>query len=101
GTGFNHASGPRTQAQDPNPPLGSVVYYQAAANSPGGANLDAYGCPSPAICSNPGWCEGGTSPGAPCTTNAQCAGGGMCVLATTFCATDAGTAGQGGCGHHL
>ncbi|HZN03798.1 MAG TPA: hypothetical protein VFD06_09465, partial [Candidatus Polarisedimenticolia bacterium] len=99
-TGFNHGSGPLSQAQDPNPSLGAVIYYQAATNSPGGANLDAYGCPSPSICSNPGWCDLGTSAGGPCTTNGDCPGGGTCVLEPTFCLTDAGTAKQGGCGHH-
>jgi hypothetical protein len=99
-TGFNHSSGPLTQSQDPNPAVGAVLYYHASANSPGGASLDAYGCPSPAICSNAGWCEGGTNGGAPCTTSAQCPGGGACVARSVFCSQDAGIAGQGGCGHH-
>jgi hypothetical protein len=100
GTGFNHTSGPLAQAQDANPPVGGVIYYQAASNSPAGTNLDAYGCPSPGICSNPGWCEGGTNAGAPCTANPQCPGGGTCLFRTTFCAGDTGAAGAGGCGHH-
>ncbi|HZN04861.1 MAG TPA: hypothetical protein VFD06_14850, partial [Candidatus Polarisedimenticolia bacterium] len=98
-TGFNYGAGPLTQAQDANPPLGGVIYYQASANSTGGQNLDAYGCPSPSICSNPGWCELGTNAGLPCTTNANCPGG-TCVASASFCSTDAGSAGQGGCGHH-
>jgi hypothetical protein len=104
--GFNHASPALTQALDANPAVGSVVYYQAAANSPAGANLDAYGCPSPSICSNPGWCELGTGAGGPCTTNADCPGGGTCLLKRIFCFKDAGEAwvgigaAGGGCGHH-
>ena len=101
-TGFNYASSALTQAQDANPAVGAIVYYQASANSPIGANLDAYGCPSPAICSNPGWCELGTGSGAPCTTNADCPGG-TCLLRRVFCSTDDGIASfitGGGCGHH-
>ena len=99
-TGFNYGSGPLNQAQDGNPPAGGIIYYQASANSPGGANLDAYGCPSPSVCSNTGWCEFGTNAGSPCTTNAQCSGGGTCVARAVFCSLDAGGAGSGGCGHH-
>jgi hypothetical protein len=104
-TGFNHSSGPLTQAQDANPAVGAITYYQAAANNTAGANLDAYGCPSPSICSNPGWCELGTGAGGPCTTNADCPGGGTCLHRTIFCSRDAGVAGPnpndgGGCGHH-
>jgi hypothetical protein len=98
--GFGYKSAPLTQAQDPNPVPGGVVYYLAAGNGPAGGSLDAYGCPDPAICSNPGWCELGSSPGAPCTVNADCAGGGTCVPKPVFCSADAGTATQGGCGHH-
>ena len=98
-TGFNYGSGPLTQAQDANPPVGGIIYYQASANSTAGTDLDAYGCPSPAICSNPGWCELGANAGAPCTASADCPAG-ACVPSTVFCSTDGGTAKQGGCGHH-
>ena len=98
---FNYVSGPLTQAQDPNPAPGGIIYYMVAANAPGGANLDAFGCADPSICNTPGWCDLGTNAGAPCAVSADCAGGGTCTLQTTFCSADSGAAGLGGCSRHL
>jgi hypothetical protein len=100
GTGSNYTAGPLTQAADPNPAVGSIIFYTVASNSPGGGNDNAFGCANPGICGNPGWCEQGTNAGAPCRVNADCAGGGVCTLRTSFCANDAGQAGLGGCGRH-
>jgi hypothetical protein len=101
-TGFNYMSALLNQTtDDPMPPPGGAIYYQAAANNPGGGSVNAYGCPNPAICSNIGWCEGGTNQGGPCATSAvDCPGGGTCLPSRTFCSTDAGIGGQGGCGHY-
>jgi hypothetical protein len=99
--GVNYQTAALPQATDPNPPIGGVIYYLASPNAPGGGSIDAFGCASPSVCSNPGWCELGSNAGAPCTVNADCAGGGTCLAQPTFCSTDAGTGGQGGCGHHL
>jgi hypothetical protein len=100
GTGSNHTSGPLTQVTDPNPVVGSVIYYTATVNTPGGGNTNAFGCANPGLCSNAGWCELGTDAGAPCKTSTDCAGGGVCTPKTTFCTADAGQAGFGGCGRH-
>jgi hypothetical protein len=98
--GYGYQTGPLSQAIDANPAPGAVLYYLASPNAPGGASLDALGCPSPSICSNRGWCELGTNAGGPCTANADCAGGGTCLARPAFCSTDAGLGDQGGCGHH-
>jgi hypothetical protein len=98
--GSNYSSGSLTLAMDPNPALGAVTYYDVTSNAPGGGNVNAFGCSNPAICNNPGWCELGSNAGAPCTTSVDCAGGGTCLLRTTFCSTDAGSGDQGGCGRH-
>jgi len=98
--GSNYVSGNLNQATDPNPALGAVTYYEVTSNSPGGTNVNAFGCANPSICNNAGWCELGTNAGAPCNVSADCAGGGTCLLRTTFCATDAGVGDLGGCGRH-
>ncbi|HYV17475.1 MAG TPA: thrombospondin type 3 repeat-containing protein [Verrucomicrobiae bacterium] len=98
--GYAYKTGPLSQAIDANPPPGGILYYLAAPNAPGGASVDALGCPSPSVCSNRGWCELGTSAGGPCAANADCIGGGTCLVRPTFCSTDAGLGDQGGCGHH-
>jgi len=98
--GTNYKSGSLDQATDPNPGPGGVTYYDITSNSPGGTNVNAFGCANPAICNNPGWCELGSDAGAPCTTSADCAGGGSCLLRTSFCSTDAGIGDLGGCGRH-
>ena len=100
GPGSNYTSGTLTQLADPNPAPGVVTYYDVSSNTPGGANNNTFGCANPTVCSNPGWCELGTNAGAPCNVNADCAGGGTCLLRTTFCTTDVGAAELGGCGRH-
>jgi subtilase family protein/thrombospondin type 3 repeat protein len=100
GMGSNYSSGTLNQTADPNPAPGAVIFYIAALNTPGGGNGNAFGCANPAVCGNPGWCEQGSDAGAPCKVNGDCAGGGVCTLKTTFCATDTGQAGLGGCGRH-
>ena len=91
--------GPLNQAADPDPAVGTAVYYLVAAAIGGGAP-DGLGCANPAICSKAGWCEGGTNAGAPCDVSGDCVGGGACTPARTVCATDAGEAQRGGCGRH-
>ena len=98
--GTRGTTGPLDQAADPNPPIGAVVYYVVAADAPGGGSTNAAGCADPAICSLPGWCELGTTPGAPCSVAADCAGGGSCLPRQVFCHANAGVGGQGGCGRY-
>jgi hypothetical protein len=101
GGGSNGTSGPLGQAQDPNPVVGVVRYYLASHRAQaGGGAANALGCPNPAVCSNGGWCEGGTDAGAPCNLDDDCAGGGLCRLRRTICSTDSGPADFGGCGRH-
>jgi len=100
GTGFRYTSGSLDTTLDPNPPAGGIVSYFVASRSPGGAHVNAYGCPNPGICDNPGWCELGTDAGAACSIDADCAGGGTCLIRPTFCTTDTGPADLGGCARH-
>jgi hypothetical protein len=97
--GMRGTSGTLTQAVDVDPAAGFGTYYLVASGG-GSSGTNALGCAAPGVCSRPGWCDRGTSAGAPCNVAADCPGGGTCVLQTTFCSADAGTAGQGGCGAH-
>ena len=72
-SGTNGTSGAMSQVQDPNPPAGYANYYVATTNSPEGASVSALGC------ANPGVCLGGPTPGAACSTDAQCGSGGTCL----------------------
>jgi hypothetical protein len=123
-TGTNYNSGDLSLATDPNPVGACVapstnigapcsshtqctgvrafcdsagVYYEVSSNSPGGTNANAFGCASPQICNNAGWCELGSAAGSPCNVDADCAGGGTCALRTTFCSADAGVGLLVGC----
>jgi hypothetical protein len=87
------------QAVDPDPAIGFATYYLIASGG-SGAGTNAMGCAAPAVCNHLGWCDQGTSAGAPCNVAADCPGGGTCVAQATFCSADAGPAGQGGCGAH-
>jgi hypothetical protein len=80
--GSNYRVGPLNQTADPNPAVGSVVYYDVSRNAGGGPgfNDNAFGVSNPAICSNSGWCELGTNAGAACEVDATCAGGGYCAI---------------------
>jgi hypothetical protein len=98
-SGYNHTA-TLTQALDPDPPPGVGVYYQAAANAPGGANLDAFGCALPGLCNNAGWCQQGTNAGAPCNADADCGAGSTCLVRPTFCTLDTGVGDRGGCARH-
>ena len=89
-----------SQAADPNPALGAVTYYDVTSNQAGGTNVNAFGCANPNVCSNNGWCELGSNAGAPCNVNADCAGGGTCLLRSSVCNSDTGTGDAGGCGRH-
>jgi hypothetical protein len=73
GGGSNGTSGALTQSQDPNPALGFATYYLVTPNGPSSASVNAQGCANPAIC------QGGTAPGAFCSTDAQCGAGGTCL----------------------
>jgi hypothetical protein len=99
--GVNATSGPLNQAADPNPSLGEVTYYFVVPSGPSGATVNAFGCANPAVCRNPGWCDKGTDPGRPCAVTADCGSGGTCIAGVTYCRTDAGPAGAGGCARHL
>jgi len=98
--GSNYTSGNLTQTDDANPLSGVITYYEVTSNSPGGSNVNAFGCANPAICNNAGWCQLGTNAGGPCNSDPDCSGGGTCLLRTTYCATDAGVGDLGGCGRH-
>ena len=87
------------QTSDPNPAVGAVQYYLAVGHAPGGNAVNALGCANPGVCGNEGWCELGTNAGAPCSTGADCPGGG-CTLRTTFCTQDGGSGDLGGCSRH-
>jgi len=89
-----------TAIADPNPAIGGVTYYDVTSNQAGGTNVNAFGCANPAVCNNNGWCQLGSNAGAPCNVNADCAGGGTCLLRNTFCNSDAGVGDLGGCGRH-
>jgi len=99
--GTNYFSPAQDQTADPNPPVGGVLLYAASSISPVGSEVNAFGCASPNICNNAGWCELGTNAGGPCNTSTDCAGGGTCNLRTTFCSSDSGVADLGGCGRHM
>jgi hypothetical protein len=45
--GSNFTLGPMGLATDPNPPLGSAVYYLSTGNTRGGQNVNALGCANP------------------------------------------------------
>jgi hypothetical protein len=94
--GSNHTS-TLTNAADPNPAVGAVIYYDVTSNQAGGTNVNAFGCANPDICNNIGWCELGTNAGGPCNVGADCPGG-SCTARTTFCNSDIGIGGAGGCG---
>jgi hypothetical protein len=100
--GTRGTTGPLGQADDPNPPVDSGVYYLVATDAPGSGSTNAAGCANPAICTMKGWCELGTNFGAPCNANVDCPGGGACRVLTTFCKTSAGVAGNNGngCGRY-
>ena len=86
---------------DPNPALGAGIYYLVAADAPGAGSTNAPGCANPAVCNHRGWCDAGTTPGAPCNADTDCTGGGACAIAQTFCHASAGPAGNwGGCAGH-
>jgi hypothetical protein len=97
GPGTNYFSNLLSQVSDPNPGLNHGIFYDIATNSSVGGNLNALGCAGPAICNNPGWCELGTSAGAPCSVDADCAGGGYCGTNRCTAGTSGGfsTAGKG------
>jgi hypothetical protein len=97
--GMRGTSGGLTQAVDADPAPGFGTYYLVASGG-GSSGTNALGCAAPGVCNHAGWCDLGTKAGAPCNVAADCPGGGTCVLQTTFCSADAGTAGQGGCGAH-
>jgi hypothetical protein len=97
--GTRGSSGALTQAVDADPAPGFGTYYLVASGG-GSSGTNALGCAAPGVCNHAGWCDLGTKAGAPCNVAADCPGGGTCVLQTTFCSADAGTAGQGGCGAH-
>jgi hypothetical protein len=97
--GSRGTSGALTQASDPDPAPGFGTYYMVAPGG-GGTGTNALGCAAPGVCNHAGWCDMGTSAGAPCNVAADCAGGGTCVAQPAFCSADAGVAGQGGCGAH-
>jgi hypothetical protein len=80
--GSNYRVGPLNQTADPNPAVGSVVYYDVSRNAGGGPgfNDNAFGVSNPAICSNSGWCELGPTPGIACEADANCGAGGYCAL---------------------
>jgi hypothetical protein len=98
--GTRGTTGPLGQAGDPNPVIGSGVYYVVAADAAGSGSTNALGCANPAVCSKAGWCELGTNAGAPCNVSADCAVGGSCLVRQTFCKTNAGVGGLGGCGRY-
>jgi hypothetical protein len=101
GGSANHTSGPFNQATDPYPvAVNTVTYYNVSSNAPAGQNVNSFGCANPAVCNNAGWCELGGNAGGPCNVDADCAGGGTCRILTTFCATDTGVGGLGGCGRY-
>jgi len=97
--GSNYFSGNLNQATDANPALGAVIYYEITSNSPGGTNVNAFGCANPNICNNAGWCEL-VNPGLPCNTSADCGAGGSCLIRPTYCSSDTGVGDLGGCGKH-
>jgi hypothetical protein len=98
--GTSSTSGPLDQSSDPDPPLGSGVYYVVAADAPGSGSTNAMGCARPSVCSRRGWCQSGTNAGAPCDADADCPGGGACATLMTSCRTTAGRGGAGGCGRY-
>jgi Thrombospondin type 3 repeat len=97
--GTRGTTGPIGQADDPNPAVGSGVYYLVSIDAPGAGSTNALGCANPGICNKAGWCQLGGSAGAPCDVDADCPGG-TCLGPRAFCATSAGAGGGGGCGRH-
>lgn len=59
-------------AQDPNPAVGTAVYYLVTKQNAPGASPNAHGCANPAVCA------AGPNAGAGCSSDAQC-GGALCM----------------------
>jgi hypothetical protein len=93
-----------TNAAEGVPTLGTAFVYTSVGHTPGGAPVNGLSCPNLGVCNNTGWCNLGTSAGAPCTTNAQCPGGGTCTnmagVTKPFCTSTVGMGDFGGCGRH-
>jgi hypothetical protein len=101
--GTNYSSGVLSQADDPDPGVGSATYYLAIARVTqhgSSVSLNDLGCANPGVCSNRGWCILGSNPGAPCNDNSACDVGGTCQFKRSYCSMDIGVADLGGCGAH-
>jgi hypothetical protein len=99
---INPDTGYMDQTLDPNPPLDTATYYDYTVDTGFGSpsNVNNLGCSNPSVCVNPGWCERGLTPGAPCAVDVDCGGGGVCIMNRTSCASHAGSALAGGCSSH-
>ena len=92
-----------TNAADGVPAVGAAFYYTSVGHTPGGAPVNGLSCPNLGVCNNTGWCNLGTSAGAPCTANAQCPGGtctNMAGVSKPYCTSSTGMGDFGGCGRH-
>jgi hypothetical protein len=78
--GSNGSSGALDQAQDPDPPLGTVTYYLLSRNAPAGGSVNGLGCAAPGVC--------GDALSTVCAVDADCPSG--------ACLTHTGVALPGG-----